>query len=220
MTSKHLFTKASLAWIFIALSLLVFRVQANEAAATVLFTHGVVTLTTATGSHDLVKGNDVPAGSTINTADNSRAQLRFTDGGLVSLMPNTTFSVDSYSQPSADDEGSISMNLVKGGLRSLSGSIGKKNQESYELKTKVATLGIRGTQYVATYEGNVMRVHVGDGSVALTNEFGELVLNPGQSAEVFEGQAPKPTQVQPQIASTATDSASSDDPNDSDGDKW
>lgn len=212
MTSKRFLNQASLVWMLISFSLLAFRAHANsEAAATVLFTHGVVTLTTATGSHDLAKGDDVPAGSTINTADKSRAQLRFTDGGLVSLMPSTEFSVDSYNQPTADDEGSISMSLVKGGLRSLSGTIGKKNKESYELKTKVATLGIRGTQYVATYEGEVMRVHVGEGSVALTNEFGELVLNPGQSAVVFEGQAPQSTQVQPQVTSTAVEEDSADE---------
>src|SRR5690554_3311582 len=150
---------------------LVLPAQAVTEAASVLFSHGNVVLTNNAGSYPLEKGAAVSAGDTVITGEDGRIQMRFSDGGLVSLMPNSRFAVEEYSQPSANSEGSVSVNLLKGGLRALSGSIGKKDKDSYKLKTDVATLGIRGTQFVVVMDGDAMRVHVGQGSVALFNEF-------------------------------------------------
>jgi len=167
----------------------------NEAAAQVLFSHGNVVLTNASSSYPLEKGGFVSAGDTVITGDDGRVQLRFTDGGLVSLMPNSRFAVEEYSQPTEDAEGSVSVNLIKGGLRALSGSIGKKDKDSYKLKTDVATLGIRGTQFVVVMDGAIMRVHVGQGRVALFNAFGQLLVPTGKYAEVFPGKAPSLSKV-------------------------
>lgn len=169
---------------------LVLPAQAVTEAASVLFSHGNVVLTNDTGSYPLEKGAAVSAGDTVITGEDGRIQMRFSDGGLVSLMPNSRFAVEEYSQPTASSEGSASVNLLKGGMRALSGSIGKKDQDSYKLKTDVATLGIRGTQFVVVMDGAAMRVHVGQGSVSLFNDFGELLVPAGMHAEVFPGQAP------------------------------
>src|SRR5690554_781742 len=181
---------------------LVLPAQAATEAASVLFSHGNVVLTNDTGSYPLEKGAAVSAGDTVITGDDGRVQLRFTDGGLVSLMPNSRFAVEEYSQPTEDAEGSVSVNLIKGGLRALSGSIGKKNQDSYQLKTDVATLGIRGTQFVVVMDADVMRVHVGEGRVALFNEFGDLLVDSGQHAEVMPGQAPALSLTAPMFVSS------------------
>src|SRR5690554_681110 len=174
----------------------------NEAAAQVLFSHGNVVLTNASSSYPLEKGGFVSAGDTVITGDDGRVQLRFTDGGLVSLMPNSRFAVEEYSQPTEDAEGSVSVNLIKGGLRALSGSIGKKDKDSYKLKTDVATLGIRGTQFVVVMDGAIMRVHVGQGRVALFNAFGQLLVPTGKYAEVFPGKAPSLSKVPPVFVSS------------------
>src|SRR5690606_13233770 len=113
--------------------------------ATVLFSHGTVNASNADGSRALQKGDSISAGDTINTGADGRIQMRFTDGGLVSLRPDSSFAVDKYNQPTADNEGSLAFNLIKGGLRTLSGTIGHKDHDNYQLKTSVATLGIRGT---------------------------------------------------------------------------
>ena len=175
----------------------------NEAAAQVLFSHGNVVLTNASSSYPLEKGGFVSAGDTVITGDDGRVQLRFTDGGLVSLMPNSRFAVEEYSQPTASSEGSASVNLLKGGMRALSGSIGKNQPDNYKLKTNVATLGIRGTQFVVVMDADVMRVHVGEGRVALFNEFGDLLVDSGQHAEVMPGQAPALSLTAPMFVSSA-----------------
>src|SRR5690554_7620141 len=172
MTSCNVY---SLKWLQACLVMgllsLMLPAQAATEAALVLFSHGNVVLTNNSGSYPLEKGASVASGDTVITGEDGRIQMRFSDGGLVSLMPNSRFAVEEYSQPSANSEGSVSVNLLKGGLRALSGSIGKKDKDSYKLKTDVATLGIRGTQFVVVMDGDAMRVHVGQGSVSLFNEF-------------------------------------------------
>src|SRR5690554_3112471 len=204
MTSCNVY---SLKWLQACLVMgllsLMLPAQAATEAALVLFSHGNVVLTNNSGSYPLEKGASVASGDTVITGEDGRIQMRFSDGGLVSLMPNSRFAVEEYSQPTASSEGSASVNLLKGGMRALSGSIGKNQPDNYKLKTNVATLGIRGTQFVVVMDADVMRVHVGEGRVALFNEFGDLLVDSGQHAEVMPGQAPALSLTAPMFVSSA-----------------
>src|SRR5690554_1510096 len=212
MTSCNVY---SLKWLQACLVMgllsLMLPAQAATEAALVLFSHGNVVLTNNSGSYPLEKGASVASGDTVITGEDGRIQMRFSDGGLVSLMPNSRFAVEEYSQPTASSEGSASVNLLKGGMRALSGSIGKKDQDSYKLKTDVATLGIRGTQFVVVMDGAIMRVHVGQGSVALFNDFGQLLVPTGKYAEVFPGKAPSLSKVPAVFVSSTQPSLQSEE---------
>jgi len=90
----------------------------------------------------------VYAGDTIIVGKHAFVQIRFTDGALFSLRPDSEFKVDEYRHQEQEDEnGKVVFELLKGGLRTISGSIGKKKQENYQLKTLVSTIGIHGTHY-------------------------------------------------------------------------
>lgn len=163
----------------------------TDPAATTLFAKGAVTAESPTHGHrQLEKSAAIYEDDRINTHTDGRVQLRFTDGGLVSLMPDTLFTVEEYFYDS-EDEGALVFGLLKGGLRTVTGAVGKKQHEQYELKTPVATLGIRGTEYIAVLNPpNTLRVHVGRGKVVLTNDQGELEVPMGRSAIAVQGQAP------------------------------
>lgn len=84
---------------------------------------------------------------TLSTQKDSFAQINFTDGSSATLRPNTTLKIEQYlfnkDQPQAD---SLSMRMLKGGLRSITGLIGKRgNQDAYKIQTSTATVGIRGS---------------------------------------------------------------------------
>lgn len=166
-------------------------------AARVEFSTGNAIATGPDGNaRKLSKGTEINAGDTINTAD-GRAQLRFTDGGLMSLSPDTEFRVDEYSYDGKQDGNEKSFfNLVKGGLRAITGVIGHTNKKNYKLNTPVATIGIRGTEFLATMHGRLL-VRVGDGAVFVQNSKGDLVLYKGQSGEASEDEAPKRSDEQP-----------------------
>ncbi len=91
-------------------------------------------------------------GDTILVGKNGFVQLRFTDGTLVALRPDSEFLVEEYEYHEQEgSNGKLVFNLLKGGLRTISGAIGKKDKENYQMKTPVASIGIRGTVYGLMY---------------------------------------------------------------------
>lgn len=158
-------------------------------AARVEFTAGEVRATASDGSSRvLARGAQVGSGDTIDTGS-GRAQMRFTDGALVSLQPQTQFRIDQYAfagKP-AEDRGFFS--LIKGGLRTITGLVGKGNRDAYKLTTSVATIGIRGTEYSVAY-GNSINLTTGDGAVDVCNGGGCLTVTDGQSAYVADQNTP------------------------------
>jgi hypothetical protein len=105
--------------------------------------------------------SEVENGDTLVSEKNTYAQIRFVDNSEITLRPGTTFRIENFSydagKPDAD---SAAFNLVKGGLRSITGLLGKRNKEKFSLKTPTATIGIRGTTFIAQYvpPPNQMRV--------------------------------------------------------------
>lgn len=154
------------------------------AAARVEFAVGGVSALAADGQERaLTKGAEINAGDTIQTVD-GRAQLRFSDGGYISLQPNTRFKVEEYTfNGKADGSEKGFFSLVKGGLRAITGAIGHTNKNTYRVNTPVATIGIRGTEYLAQYDTELL-VKVGDGAVYLLNNNGDLILYKGQVGQV------------------------------------
>ncbi|MDZ7750207.1 MAG: FecR domain-containing protein [Gammaproteobacteria bacterium] len=117
----------------------------------VLFVRGPVT---AQGEAEafprfLGRGDEVKRGDVITTSNNGYVAVRFIDDGKVTLRPGTAFKVEEYVHDLEGNESSALLRLFKGGLRTLTGLIGKSRPESYRLRTPVATIGIRGTRYDA-----------------------------------------------------------------------
>ena len=67
-------------------------------AGRVNFIAGEVSVTSLDNStHTLYKGDLINAGDKLETSKNGRLQIRFTDGSILSLKPNSIFSVEKYS---------------------------------------------------------------------------------------------------------------------------
>lgn len=135
----------------------------------------------------LAKGAVINAGDAINTAAGARAQIRFSDGGYVSLQPGSQFRVDEYQYENKTDGSEKGFfSLLKGGLRAITGAIGRFNRDTYRVATQAATIGIRGTGYNAVQEGEGLLVNVGEGAISLTNNAGTLVVTSGEAAYVAD----------------------------------
>lgn len=150
----------------------------------VQFATGGATVKAADGVERLaVKGLELNAGDTIDTRE-GRAQVRFSDGSYVSLQPRSVFQIKEYRYEGRTDGTERGLfSLLKGGLRTITGLIGRVNRENYEVETPVAAIGIRGTEYLAAL-GDSLTVSVGEGRVAVTNETGEFLAQAGQSVYV------------------------------------
>jgi hypothetical protein len=170
------------------------------AQGTVQYLSGTLSVQRANGTVAvLAERSSVSVGDVITTQRDSYAQLRFSDGGQVTLRPETQVKIESY----AYDEGrperdSFAMQLFKGGLRSLTGLIGKRtnNRNAYRMVTSTATIGIRGTDYTAIdipappggqtpTAGSLppgVYVTVADGAVAFISGGVEQLVGVGQAA--------------------------------------
>lgn len=142
--------------------------------------------------------SEVESGDTLVAEKNTYAQLRFLDNSQITLRPGTTFKIEKFAFESGKPEAdAAAFNLVKGGLRSVSGELGKRNREKFELKTPGATIGIRGTTFTAEYVAPGapapapapglqpgmppgLYVHVLDGIIHLSNAGGSQSFTAGQ----------------------------------------
>ena len=156
----------------------------------------------------LAMGTLIYPGDTVVTTDGT-AQIRFTDKGLVALIARSRFVVNEYIYKGRTDgaeKGFFSM--LAGGLRAITGQIGKQNHAAYRLSANAATIGIRGTSFQARVcqkdcaadEADGLYVTGGEGAIAVTNAVGEVVLTRGMSAYVRDNQtAPVITQRFPGV---------------------
>lgn len=165
-----------------------------ETAGRVNFVVGEVSAISSDGSRRVLgKGDLVNSGERLETGK-GRLQIRFTDGSFVSLQPNTVFGLDNYTFNKAKPtEGTLLFNFLRGGMRTVSGAIGKVNRNNYRVQTPVATIGIRGTSYAADQEPNGrLLLTVSKGLVNVGNDFGSSNVAVGQTFQTTQGEAPKP----------------------------
>src|SRR4051794_14700278 len=174
----------SLALLFV--SMLLVSSACAAPAAHVEFVMGDPTAIHAAGRERVLrKGDSVESGDMVNTRT-GRAQLRFSDGAYVSLQPDTQFRIDDYrydGKSGGSERGFFS--LLKGGMRTITGLVGRMHKRNYQVSTTVATIGIRGTEYTLSMNGG-LRGSVGEGEIQVCNTGGCLPVTSGQSFVVVQ----------------------------------
>ena len=177
-----------------------------EDAGQVIFAKGSVTAELEPRV-ELSKGDAILVNDTIATGVSSRAQFLMIDGAKIAMRPNSRLRIEEYAFQSGEtavpgqafvttsNDRSVT-SLLKGGFRTITGAIGKDNEESYEVRTAVGTLGIRGTDYAAVFcQGDCnwapgvaagaaiedgLYLGVTAGVIFFRNETGEIELGPGE----------------------------------------
>jgi hypothetical protein len=127
--------------------------SAAQVAGTVTHLSGPLLARKADGTVKvLAPKSEVENGDVLVSEKNTYAQIKFIDNSEITLKPNTTFKIENFEfdegKPAGDH---ASFSLIRGGLRSITGLLGKRNKEKFALKTPTATIGIRGTTFIAEY---------------------------------------------------------------------
>lgn len=126
---------------------------AATAAGRAVFANGAPQAVDQAGAvRTLKRGDDVFSGDRLETPNGSRLQVSFVDGAYISLQPDSEYEIAQY-QYSGQQDGTerATYRLLKGGVRAVTGLIGKKNPDAYKVQTPVATIGIRGTGHNTRY---------------------------------------------------------------------
>jgi hypothetical protein len=130
----------------------------------------------------LAAGAAFDSGVSFATGARGSVVLRFNDGQIVVLASNTTFRVKNFVFSEAQPEkGELLFELVKGGMRSVTGSIGEKNRDGWMLETPTASVGISGTDFFAVIDQGLY-ARVNTGSVTLANSAGTTTIGAGATA--------------------------------------
>src|SRR5450830_950522 len=184
-----------------------------QVVGTVTHLSGVLTVKRSDGSSAvLAVKSQIQQGDTLITESNTYTRVKFLDDAEIVLRPGSQLVVKSYlydaDKPAQDN---VALSLVKGGLRAVTGLVGKRNHDAVSFDTPTATIGIRGTNFgalfcqndcggVPTSNGstpqNGLHVDVSQGAVVVANPAGQQVLQAGQFGFVVNLNTP-PTMVPP-----------------------
>ena len=98
-------------------------------------------------------GSAVYEGDTLITGNKSYAVVAFRDESRVTLQQSTQFHVEQFNYNKVKSEENAILRLLKGGVRVVTGLIGRGNRDNYKFKMSTATIGIRGTGFDAWCNG-------------------------------------------------------------------
>lgn len=198
-------------WLVLCIGLL-FSYQAQaEMVARVLFAHGeVIAQRIGDAPRTLSRGDELFVQEIVQTGKNSSVQFRFTDGALIALRGESQFAIEQhrYDQQNPQQNEQAGQ-LLRGGLRAITGAIARERPEAVNMRTPVATIGIRGTVYETFYippEGHPALPGVAPGHyvlvlrgrVSISNPAGELILADGEIG--YTPDADTPPALRPDLA--------------------
>ena len=131
---------------------------------------------------DQISNNDF-----IETKTNSKVKITFIDNTIITIGKESSLKIEDYFFDSNNkNSAKTELNVSKGAFHAITGQIGKVNPEKFKLKTKNATIGIRGTEIY----GDQNRVFCTQGAI-FVNSFGETrEVSQGFFVNTFDNQIP------------------------------
>lgn len=168
--SKSLIAKAS---IFVLAVLFAQAIPSSDAANPVGTVHAVSVYAYGTvpgaARTALFQNDSVFSGQLVETVEKGGLSILFNDGTEFRLGPAASMTLDKFVYNAKEKKGALAINMMSGMFRFTTGRI---NKEGVQLKTPVATIGIRGTDFGVAVEkstGNTI-IQVFTGAVAVTTK--------------------------------------------------
>ena len=141
---------------------------ARPAVASVSLSVGDVRRVSAVGTAaPLAAGALIAEGDRIITGHNAVAILVFTDEGRISLRANSELIVKHYRLDPTGADTRLEFELLHGAVRQISGQAARKQPERYRLNTPIATIGVRGTDFLAKTSDTALETYIQEGKIVV-----------------------------------------------------
>lgn len=150
-----------------------------DSIGTVIGVFGSVDVFREGAQSALERGASIYEQDKIVTQKDSSIKIRFTDGTLLSVIPDSDYTIQNYKYKSDSTDNNFSNNVAKGGLRFISGKIAKTNPDNYSFTTPTATMGVRGTIGTIRIVDGVSYFGCDSGGVNVKNDSGNYMIGPG-----------------------------------------
>lgn len=90
-------------------------------------------------------GMNMMLGDRINSEEDSRMQVMLLDETIFTVGPNSDLVIDEFVYSPESGTAKLTANFTKGVMRYVSGNLSKLNPDGVTIKTREATIGVRGT---------------------------------------------------------------------------
>jgi hypothetical protein len=159
--------KRTMVWLLgLVASLVTTLAFANATAFTVA--GSVSAQTGAAAARTVRQGDTLRAGDTVTTGAGSSAVLKFEDGQIAALGPNSRMVIQAFEYNAQAKSGNIVLTLLSGGMRAITGLIGRANPQRVTYRAGNYTIGIRGTDVNIVTDGSNVVVTVTEGLISFT----------------------------------------------------
>ena len=108
----------------------------------------------ATETIPVSEGMHLQLNDTLQTSADGVVGIILQDGTRISLGPNSELKLDRFVYQPADGKFGLLLRLGHGALSYISGKIAHFAPESVSVETPVGVLGLRGTHFAVSLEGN------------------------------------------------------------------
>ena len=96
----------------------------------------------------LAPGARVNQGDRIVTGSDGYLGVTMRDDTLLTLGPGSVLALDTYAFDPKTHDGNFLASLTKGVLSVVTGLIAKRSPDSFVVKTRISTMGVRGTEFI------------------------------------------------------------------------
>jgi len=168
---------------------------ADKAIGEVVFVKGKVTVASNAGAEKMaVLQMPVFRNDKIASGGESKIQIRFSDGSVIWLGENSEIVMDEYVYvPNDKNNVSFAMRMIRGACRIATGAITTLNPDRFKVRTRMATVGIRGCELgigggVGGNDVYVLKLGKGESVFIVTTSNGQPVMNviTGESLPIDE----------------------------------
>lgn len=134
-------------------------------------------------------GEKLEKNDVINSSKGSKAQITMNDNTIITIGQNSTLNIFDYVyDESKPKDSKASFGFMKGSFKSITGKIGKLNKNRFKLRTKSASIGIRGTTII----GNQQIIICTDGAISVTANNFTVNVDKQEFTRLPQGKAPTP----------------------------
>ena len=134
---------------------------------------------------EISKGYRLASRDIIITGNRSKAKLVFKDNTLITVGKNSIFEIEDYMFDKTK-KSKAKFKAKFGFFSAVTGNIGKVAPKRFSLKTKTATIGVRGTKFEGEISKDGENVVCVKGTITVSAKGKTFVLNEGQSLEITE----------------------------------
>ncbi len=113
------------------------------------------------------KGTSLEEKDLLETQKHSKVQVILKDDTVITIGPQSSYFFETYQDQA---EPKVLMRLQHGFFKIITGKIGKIAPERFKVKTEVATIGIRGTQFMASVQEGQESIACSRGALVVETE--------------------------------------------------